>query len=65
MLDPEEQFSTLKLIDERQVQLLEDLDRLNQRIETIIELYSANRPDSASDTRDDDVSRDDQPEVAA
>jgi hypothetical protein len=34
---------TLRLINQRQDLVLEDLDRLNQRILDIIELYSATR----------------------
>ena len=54
LLDPEQQLTTLKLIDERQDILLEDLDRLNQRIVNIIEVYSNNRS-SADDSNQQDV----------
>ena len=43
MIDPDEQQATLTLIDQRQDLLLEDLDRLNQQILDIIEVYSHNR----------------------
>jgi len=43
LLDLEHQKTTLKLIDERQDLLLEDIDRLNQRIVNIIEVYTNNR----------------------
>jgi hypothetical protein len=39
----------LKLIDERQDLVLEDLDRLNQRIVDIIELYTSNRSTAGAD----------------
>ena len=53
LTDPEAAHEILRLIDQRQVQILEDLDRLNERIETIIQLHTANREavgSSASET---------------
>lgn len=45
-MNPAEQNLTLKRIDQRQDLILEDLDRLNQQITNIIELYSASRTES-------------------
>lgn len=59
LLAPEEQHATLKLIDQRQDQLLEDLERLDRQILDIIEVYAQTRPDSdeaASDTTPVDTS---------
>ena len=43
MIVPDEQQATLNLIDQRQDLLLEDLDRLNQQILDIIDVYTHNR----------------------
>lgn len=39
-------LETIRLIDQRQNQVLEDLDTLNQRILDIIDLYNASRQDT-------------------
>ncbi len=39
-------LETIRLIDQRQNQVLEDLDTLNQRILDIIDLYNAGRQDT-------------------
>ena len=53
MFDPHQQLETLKLIDQRQQQVLEDLEALNARIENIIELYQANRQNRGSEPASD------------
>ncbi|MCP4464448.1 MAG: hypothetical protein GY819_16765 [Planctomycetaceae bacterium] len=52
MLGQEDQHATLKLIDQRQDQLLEDLERLNRQILDIIDVYTTNRPDTAPSQAD-------------
>lgn len=49
MLEPEDQLTTLKRIDQRQDLLLEDLERLNQQIINIIEVYTSSNRDSSDD----------------
>ena len=56
MSDTPPQLETLQLIDQRQQQVLEDLEALNSRIENVIELYQHNRKPSSrpdSDARQD------------
>lgn len=70
MLNPTDQLAMLKLIDERQLQVLEDLNRLSTRIEGVIELHSSNRgPVDSNPPADDTASGGDQgsvrPDVAA
>ena len=43
LTDPEAAHKTLRLIDTRQDQILEDLDRLNDQIEAIILMNTAQR----------------------
>ncbi len=51
---PSGDLETIRLIDQRQDQVLEDLEHLNQRILDIIELYTANgQPDAGVDVDGD------------
>lgn len=45
-------LETIRLIDLRQNQLLEDLDQLNQRIVDIIEAHGANRNEAEAPDSD-------------
>ena len=65
MLAPEEQHATLKLIDQRQDQLLEDLERLDREILDIIEVYAQSRPAADSTTADTSSADMTQADVAA
>ena len=49
---PPNDVETIRLIDQRQNQVLEDLEQLNQRILDIIELYNANRGDDGKGQQD-------------
>ncbi len=43
LTDPRQTLQTIRRIDELQNQVLEDLDRLNARVENMIECYYQNR----------------------
>jgi len=60
LLDPQDQHATLLKIDRRQDLILEDLDRLNQQIVNIIDLYATNRAtqEAAASTQEVDAAKD-------
>ena len=60
------EVETIRIIDQRQTQVLEDLERLNQRILDIIELHTANRqPEDEQPLESDPVTSPDSAAPAA
>ena len=59
------ELETIRMIDQRQTQVLDDLDRLNQRILDIIELYTASRPPAGRDRSEDQPGESPDPAVPA